>query len=151
MSEEQWREQSAKRARWQRGSEIVNTSTPAAPAPSLAVASPGAASGTKYRNRPTGGYASKKEAARAAQLKRMQECGQIRNLREQVPYLLIPAYKDAEGKTVERACHYRADFVYEAFPTWNPVVEDCKGMRTREYVIKRKLMLMIHGVRIKET
>lgn len=31
------------------------------------------------------------------------------------------------------------------------VVEDCKGMRTKDYIIKRKLMLYKFGVRIKET
>ena len=31
------------------------------------------------------------------------------------------------------------------------VVEDAKGFRTADYKIKRKLMLHVHGVRIKET
>lgn len=30
------------------------------------------------------------------------------------------------------------------------VVEDAKGMRTKEYIIKRKLMLKIYGIRIRE-
>lgn len=30
------------------------------------------------------------------------------------------------------------------------VVEDTKGMRTKEYIIKRKLMLYEYGIRIKE-
>jgi len=102
---------------------------------------------SKYGNVKTNGYASIKESKRAFQLKLMQEAGQIRNLREQVSYLLIPKQ---EG---ERACKYVADFVYEAWNTaiWLPVVEDCKGYRTEIYKIKRKLMLMVHGIRVHET
>ena len=44
---------------------------------------------------------------------------------------------------------YVADFVYE--DNGDTVVEDTKGMRTKEYVIKRKLMLYRYGIRIKET
>lgn len=154
MTEEQWREDCAKRSRFQRGSEVVNTSTPGATVapPFDGAASPAAAPGTpKYRNTPTDGYASKREAKRAMQLRLMQEAGQIRNLREQVSYLLIPAYRDATGKTLECACSYVADFVYDEFPMWHPVVEDCKGLRTAAYIIKRKLMLMVHGVKVRET
>ena len=102
---------------------------------------------SKFRNVKTDGYASKKEAARASQLRLMQEAGQIRNLREQLEYELIPRQ---EG---ERACFYRADFVYDEFGAdgWRQVVEDTKGMRTADYVIKRKLMLHVHGIRIRET
>ena len=109
---------------------------------------------SKYRNKPTNGYASKREAERAFRLKLMQEAGAIRNLREQVPYLLIPK----QGS--ERACSYVADFVYEepslaesqaGHGVWREVVEDCKGMRTDVYVIKRKLMQMVHGIKVRET
>ena len=110
-----------------------------------------ASSGTKYRNRPTDGYHSKREARRAAALRLMQEAGQIRGLREQVEFLLIPRQKRPDG-TTERSCSYWADFVYDEWTAdgWKMVVEDVKGMRTREYVIKRKLMLMVHGVAIRE-
>jgi hypothetical protein len=102
---------------------------------------------SKFRNVKTDGYASRKEAKRASDLRLMQEAGQIRNLREQVEYVLIPKQ---DG---ERACSYRADFVYEEFATsgWREVVEDTKGVRTADYVIKRKLMLHVHGIRIRET
>jgi hypothetical protein len=122
---------------------------PPALTPPLATGDGGAPS--KYRNKPTDGYASIREAKRAFELKLMQEAGQIRNLREQVSFLLIPKQ---EG---ERACSYIADFVYEEYRQhkheygyW-PVVEDCKGMRTDVYRIKKKLMLMVHQVRIRET
>lgn len=109
---------------------------------------------SKYRNKPTNGYASIKESKRALQLKLMQEAGAIRNLREQVKFLLIPKQ---DG---ERACHYIADFAYQepSFTesqagdgVWRDVIEDCKGVRTDVYVIKRKLMLMVHGIKVRET
>ena len=111
-----------------------------------------ASSGTyKYRNKPTDGYASKREARRAAALRLMQEAGQIQGLREQVEFLLIPRQKRPDG-TAERSCSYWADFVYDEWTAdgWRRVVEDVKGVRTREYVLKRKLMLMVHGVAIRE-
>jgi hypothetical protein len=49
---------------------------------------------------------------------------------------------------VERAVHYVADFVYK--DNYKEIVEDAKGFRTKDYIIKRKLMLFIHGIRIKE-
>jgi hypothetical protein len=97
----------------------------------------------KYRNVKTDGYASKKEAQRAAELKLMQQAGHITDLREQVRYELIPA----QGS--ERACHYVADFVYFDAAN-NLIVEDTKGFRTPDYVIKRKLMKFVHGISITE-
>jgi len=101
---------------------------------------------TKYRNVPTDGYHSKREAARASVLKLMQESGQIRNLREQVKYLLIPKQ---DG---ERECSYVADFCYEEFASgeWREAVEDVKGCPDQKWPIKRKLMLFIHGIRVRE-
>lgn len=103
----------------------------------------------KFHAQPIGGHASRHENRRAAQLKLMQRAGIISDLREQVPYLLIPAQRDDSGHVVERACSYVADFVYTRDGT--TVVEDTKGVRTKEYIIKRKLMLHIHGIRILET
>jgi hypothetical protein len=34
--------------------------------------------------------------------------------------------------------------------TGETVVEDTKGFRTKDYVIKRKLMLWVHGIKIHE-
>lgn len=110
----------------------------------------------KYRNRPTGGYASSKEARRAEQLKLRQAAGEITGLLEQVPFVLLPAQKDELGKLIERPCMYIADFRYyepdaKTKDGWRMVVEDCKGIRTPEYILKRKLMLFRHGIRIRET
>ena len=49
------------------------------------------------------------------------------------------------------ACKYVADFVYTDVETGETVVEDTKGFRTDVYKIKRKLMLKVHGIKIKET
>lgn len=96
----------------------------------------------KYRNKPIGGYASKREAKRAADLKLLEKAGHIKELREQVTYELVPKC----GK--ERAVKYIADFVYQQ--DGKVVVEDVKGRRTPVYIIKRKLMLWRHGIEVKE-
>ncbi len=103
---------------------------------------------TKYHNKKTQGFDSKKEARRWEVLKQMESAGEIECLRKQVRYELIPTQR-INGKCVERACTYIADFVYKENGTW--VVEDCKGFRTDAYIIKRKLFLQKYGIRIKET
>jgi hypothetical protein len=109
----------------------------------------------KYGNRKTGGYDSRKEASRAAQLEMLQKAGTIRNLRYQVQFTLLPSQKGADGKSIERPVSYFADFVYEepgaVSGVWHEVVEDCKGMRTTEYVIKRKMLLFFHHIQLRET
>lgn len=120
----------------------------------------------KYHNRKTsvsnGQIAdSRKEARRYEELLLLQRAGRISDLRSQVPYELIPAqYETYERygkngnrlkdgiKLVERAVVYVADFVY--IEDGKTVVEDTKGVRTADYIIKRKLMLHIHGIRIRE-
>ena len=120
---------------------------------------------SKYHNIKTRGYDSAKEAERARVLHLMEKAGKIRDLREQVPYELIPAQKElgtrivtrrgrqiaqTVERTVERSVVYKADFVYVDCATEETVVEDAKGVRTKEYVIKRKLMLWLYGIRIRE-
>lgn len=102
----------------------------------------------KYHAEKVGGHASKKEHKRAGELALMLRAGLISDLREQVRYELIPAQYD-DGKLIERQCAYIADFVYRD-ESGELVVEDTKGVRTSEYIIKRKLMLKVHGIRIKE-
>lgn len=103
----------------------------------------------KYGAQKSGGYDSKHEHNRATELKYLQKAGEIRNLREQVEYELIPSQKGLDGKVVERAVKYIADFVYTD-RNGNQVVEDAKGQRTAVYIIKRKLMLQVHGIRVVE-
>ena len=80
---------------------------------------------------------------------RLEKAGVIKNLSRQVKFVLIPSQRDENGKVIERECSYKADFMYydEAGET---IVEDVKGFRTKEYIIKRKLMLYQYGIRIKE-
>lgn len=93
-------------------------------------------------------YDSHKEAHRHCELVMLQKAGIITELQEQVVFELIPKQYDESGKLLERACKYKADFVYKQ--NGITVVEDTKGARTKDYAIKRKLMLYIHGIRIKE-
>lgn len=104
----------------------------------------------KYRNEKYRGFDSKKEARRYDELYLLERCGEIKNLRSQVEYELIP--RQMEGKRVaERAVKYIADFVYEV--DGEVVVEDVKSEITRknpDYIIKRKLMLWVHHIKIHE-
>lgn len=93
-------------------------------------------------------FDSKKEYQRYQELRLLEKSGKIQKLDRQVEYVLIPSQRIG-GKVVERPCKYKADFVYlDAFD--NLVVEDTKGFRTKDYIIKRKLMLQQYGIRIKE-
>jgi hypothetical protein len=92
-------------------------------------------------------FDSQKEYRRFRELVLLERAGRIQNLQCQVKYELIPAQR-IDGRVVERACNYVADFVYAQ--DGKQVVEDTKGFRTQEYIIKRKLMLLVHGIRIKE-
>lgn len=107
-------------------------------------------------------FDSKKEYLRWCELRLLERAGQIADLQRQVKYELIPAqyeeferYSTKTGKRlkngtrcVEKECSYIADFVYKQ--DGQTVVEDTKGYRTEAYIIKRKLMLHIHGIRIRE-
>ena len=104
---------------------------------------------SKYNNRRTNGYASEREAKRAAELKLLEKSGKIRNLREQVIYELLPAQRFRERRVT-----YRADFVYEepdSLGVWHTQVEDVKGITTSAYIIKRKMMLFFHGIQVRQT
>ena len=108
-------------------------------------------------------FDSKKESQRYTELKLLERAGKITGLERQREFVLIPAQRETTneiytkgpnkgkfkpGKLVERKCSYIADFVY--WDGYNLVVEDTKGMRTKDYIIKRKLMLYKFGIRIKE-
>lgn len=108
-------------------------------------------------------FDSKKEYKRWGLLKVMEQHGEISDLQRQVPYLLIPAQYEERTVTgkrktrikqhrVEAPVIYKADFEYR-LPDGSLVTEDVKSKATRklpEYIIKRKLMLHIHGIRLKE-
>lgn len=98
-------------------------------------------------------FDSKREASRYMDLWLMQRTGEIRNLRTQVRYELLPKQVNADGVT-ERKLEYMADFVYEK--NGETVVEDSKGYRNtasatyRIFVMKRKLMLYRYGITVRE-
>ena len=108
-------------------------------------------------------YDSVKEYRRFKELSLLERAGTIQNLQRQVKYVLIPAQREycddiytrgrnkgyfKPGKLLERECSYIADFVYTQ--NGEIVVEDTKGFRTKDYIVKRKLMLWVHGIQIKE-
>lgn len=92
-------------------------------------------------------FDSVKECQRYCELKLMQRAGVISDLQMQVSFQLIPP-QYVDGKVVERAVNYVADFVYQQNGV--QVVEDTKGFKTKDYILKRKLMLWVHGIRIRE-
>ena len=93
-------------------------------------------------------FDSRKEAQRWSELKLLQRAGEIFDLQRQVPFTLIPK-QVRDGKTIERPCVYKADFVYKD-KDGTEVVEDVKGVCTKEYRIKKKLMLWQFGIIVKE-
>lgn len=110
-------------------------------------------------------FASKKEAKRWNELVLMQGAGEISDLQCQVRFqLLAPQYEEVQRfgkkgqplkpsmKLVERGVDYIADFVYQK--NGETVVEDVKGYKRSTaysvFAIKRKLMLMIHGIKVQE-
>lgn len=102
---------------------------------------------SKYRSRRTGGYASGKEAHRAAELALLAQLGEIRDLQQQVTFELVPR----QGS--RRAVSYRADFCYEQRQpdgSWARIVEDVKGFQTPVYRLKKRLMEWRHGIKIQE-
>lgn len=99
----------------------------------------------KYRNEPQGKYASKREARVAHDLAALAERGVITDLKEQVPFVLIPA----DGKL--RAIRYIADFTYYDEDGLHVIdVKGGKATKTGVYRLKRRLMRYVHGIDIWE-
>lgn len=107
---------------------------------------------------------SKKEARRCTELHLLQRAGEISELECQRKYVLIPSIREDSGevykrgakkgqpkpgRVIEQECSYYADFDYMT-KDGRHIVEDTKGMKTKEYIIKRKLMLYRYGIKIKE-
>ena len=111
-------------------------------------------------------FDSRKEARRYSELKLLEKAGKITHLRRQEKFLLIPSQfetvetgeyyqvgsKKGIPKTkevcVEKAVVYVADFRY--IENGKTVVEDTKGFKTKDYIIKRKLMLKEYGIKVRE-
>ena len=104
-------------------------------------------------------FDSKREYNHWLELQEAQKRGEISDLRRQVKFTLIPIQRAAHtitktglerpGRVLERECSYIADFVYYA-KDGEKIVEDSKGFRTKDYIIKRKLMLHVYGLQIRE-
>lgn len=92
-------------------------------------------------------FDSAKEAKRFTKLREMQEAGRIQGLRLQVPYEILPSF-ECDGVKY-RGMKYVADFVY--YRDGKQIVEDCKGVKTAEYKLKKKLMAFINHVNIEES
>lgn len=92
-------------------------------------------------------FDSRKEYFRWHELSLLAKAGVVSELQRQVKFELLPSQRVA-GKVVERPVHYVADFVYQE--NGQTVVEDTKGFKTKDYILKRKMMLYMHGIRIRE-
>ena len=109
----------------------------------------GIAGKNKYKARRTAigelVFASAKESKRYLDLKLLEKGGRIRNLKLQVPFLLM--VNDV------KVCKYIADFQFEELQhgQWVAVTEDTKGFITPMYRLKRKLMKACLGIEIRET
>lgn len=108
-----------------------------------------------------GVFDSKREYRRWCELKQKEQDGKIENLQRQVRIELIPAIYAPDiigkrggkikGKLIERKVSYVADFRYWDCGVNDYIYEDVKGVRTKEYILKRKLLLWRYGIRIRET
>ena len=113
-------------------------------------------------------FDSQKEHHRWGVLNLLERAGKISDLQRQVTFELIPTQREESpgvykagpqkglpkpGDIIEQSCRYVADFVYKQDGV--TVVEDCKGYKKGAaydlFVIKRKLMLYVHGIKIRET
>lgn len=121
----------------------------------------------KYRNQRTTvngiTFDSRREAKRYCELCVLERAGEIIDLQIQKTFVLVPEQRAEsteryqkgihkgewkQGKLLERPITYIADFAY--YQDGKLIVEDAKGLRTKEYILKRKLMLFIHNIRVKE-
>jgi hypothetical protein len=78
-------------------------------------------------------FDSQLEAHRWWELSQLEKAGQIKDLRCHVRFEIIPKTR------VTRAHYYTVDFTYTEGGV--PVVEDVKGVLTRDYVLRRDLLI----------
>ena len=101
----------------------------------------------KYGAIKTNGYASRKEANRAAELRLLEMTGVIGPVSRQVAYDLLPA---APGLGYKRPLRYVADFHYVDKTQNKEIIEDVKGFRTPVYKLKKRLMAQLLGIEVQE-
>ena len=95
-------------------------------------------------------FASKKEGSRYCELKVLARAGKISDLQLQVPFVLSKAHRRTGEKRMTSGKKYVADFVYFDCINKRQVVEDVKGFRTKEYLVKREWMFEKYGIEIHE-
>lgn len=107
-------------------------------------------------------FDSKKEMLRYMALKDAENKGIISDLQTQVKYELIPAVTEEyvehlktkdriKTRTVQLAITYKCDFTY--IKDNQLVIEDVKAspkMLPKEYILKKKMLFALKGLRIKE-
>lgn len=92
-------------------------------------------------------FDSRAEYGRWLELKALEERGAITGLRRQVEFELLPKQLTPEGKTLERAANYTADFTYRDNESGAMVAEDTKSKYTRgepDYILRRKMFRFFH-------
>jgi hypothetical protein len=103
-------------------------------------------------------FDSKKEASQYIYYKHQKAKSEIKDFKMQVPFELIPSQKDFRTqRIIERACIYRCDFVINNLDGSTEYIEvkgwdkkKRKFITTKDYIIKRKLMLYKYGIKLKE-
>lgn len=96
---------------------------------------------SKYKNEPIEidghKFPSIKEANYYCDLKILKAAGIVTEFDKQVEFVLIPAYKNANGESIH-AVKYIADFIV-TYKDGHTEIVDVKGFRTKDYKLKKKL------------
>ena len=99
-------------------------------------------------------FDSAAESRRYSELNMLEKAGEIRDLKLQVRIELQPGFKPV-GSPAIRAIVYVADFTYSTKAkneiggwflgdfVWSPVIEDHKGHKTKDYLLKKKMLLYL--------
>ena len=91
----------------------------------------------------------------------MERAGMISGLERQVHFQLTPTVYGPDvidpkggrkkGKVILAKSEYIADFCYTDNETEKYIVEDVKGYKTPEYILKKKMLYHLRGIMIHET
>ena len=84
-------------------------------------------------------FDSKREAEVYLELLAQKQAGEIIRIAFQPQYTLLEAFTDNEGKK-QRAITYTADF-FVTYADGHSEVIEVKGVRTRDYLLRKKLFL----------
>ena len=95
-------------------------------------------------------YRSQREAQRHQQLLRLQRAGEISGLTREVKFELAPAVRIKGESRARPAVRYYLDFMYTT-ARGEVIAEDCKGMQTPVYRLKKHLMATVHGLHVRES